>query len=346
MFLFTPRFAIRYAFGGEMPEMPEFDPELALTDPILRAVREQVRVGNWRAGKKAIEDADADWPVRRVRLSVLADVAEQDDMWLRAWLEAEPSDPDAALIEAMAVHGRAGTARGGASAADTSEEQFAEFHRLSASAAQLAQRAIDLAGPADPVPFEVMLSTMFGSTRGSFERVFAEGRRRDPHNLHLHLQALTLRCEKWYGSHEEMFTIARDVAMAAPPGHRSVLLPLTAHFEYALREFAWGAFHRKQLTQTRKYFLRPEVRQELEQCIVKFRAGPHGAAPLGIVLDWMATYYCLTQQRAQAKAVFDELGQHVTAGVQWGWFWGSGEEHAYFKNWLWANGRPPGPGVR
>ena len=345
MLLFTPRFAIRYITGGEIPEMPDFDAELAVTDPVLRAVRVQARAGNWRAAQKAVEDAGNDWEVRRARLRTLADVAEDDDFWLRAWRAAEPADPAAALIEAMAVQGRAGAARGGASAAETSDEQFAAFHRLSESAAEIAEEAIMLADPADPVPWEVRLGSMFAGGRGPFDRVFGEGRRRDPHNFHLHWRAATLRSAKWYGSHEQMFTIARDVAMAAPPGHRSVLLPLDAHFEYALREFAWGTFRRKQLTQTRKYFQRPDVRQEIEQCIRKFQAGPHGDAPLDTVHNWLAVYFSLTQQRARAKAVFDELGEHVSAVVQWNWFWGD-SELGYFMNWWWANGLPRVPRER
>ncbi|MBG0561393.1 hypothetical protein [Actinoplanes aureus] len=345
MFLFTMRFAVRYLFGGPMPEMPEFDPELALTEPVLREARDRARAGDWWAARKVVEDAGTDWDVRMWRLGTLAELAEKDDGWLYAWLRAEPSDPDAVLVQAMALHKRAWEARGGASADDTTAEQFTNFHQMSASAAQVAQRAIVLARPGDPVPWEVMLGTMFAGGRGSFDEVYAEGRRRDPYNFHLHWRAITLRSEKWYGSHEQMFGLARGVAAAAPPGHRSVLLPLYAHFEYALREFAWGTFHRRQLSRTRRYFRGPEVRQEVEQWIAKFLAGSPGAAPLGIVRNRMAVYYCLTQQRPQAKAVFDELGQYVTPAVQWNHFWGD-SEFGYFKNWWWANGLITWPGER
>lgn len=190
-----------------------------------------------------------------------------------------------------------------------------------------------------------MLSTMFAGGREAFDEVFAEGRRRDAYHFDLHWQAISLHCQKWYGSHEQMFAMARGVAAAAPAGRRAVLLPMLAHFEYALREFAWGTFHRRQLTRTRRYFLHPEVRQEVEQCIAKFRAGPPGPDPFGIVHQWMAVYYCLTQQRAQAKAAFDTLGQYVKPTVQWNHFWG-GRENGYFLNWAWANGFPPWPGER
>src|SRR5688572_23370099 len=115
MFLFTMRFAVRYLFGGPMPEMPEFDPELALIEPVLREARDRARAGDWWAARKVVEDAGTDWDVRMWRLGTLAELAEKDDGWLYAWLRAEPSDPDAVLVQAMALHKRAWEARGGAS---------------------------------------------------------------------------------------------------------------------------------------------------------------------------------------------------------------------------------------
>lgn len=339
MFFGTQVF-LRHLFGGPLPEIPEFDHDRALTDPVLREARDRVRAGDWRAGRKAIEDAGTDWDVREWRISVLSDLAEEDDRWLYAWLRAEPSDPAAVLIQASVLHSRAAEARGSAPASRTSTEQFQDFRALSEAAAQVTRRAMALAAPYDPLPWSTYLGTMFADRNAvatSFEEVFAEGRRRDPYNFDLHLTAVMLQCEKWYGSHERMFGIARDVAAAAPPGHKSTLLPLFAHFEYAMREFSWDVRTRKSLHACRTYFRRPDVQQELDHWIAKFRAGSPGAGPLSRCRQWIALFYSLSKRKKDAKTVFDEIGEFVVPGFEWAYFWG-GREWAYLKCWWWANG--------
>ncbi|MEU4425191.1 hypothetical protein AB0F81_31610 [Actinoplanes sp. NPDC024001] len=337
---FYARVFLRHFYGSPLPEIPEFDEEPELTDPVLRDARDGAHRGDWRPVRKAIEDAGADWDLRDWRISAFAGMAGEDDRWLYAWLRAEPADPAAVLIQAMLLHRQAADARGSASAARTSAEQFENFRALSEAAAEVGRRAIALAHPSDPVPLTTLLGTMFADRRTvetSFEAVFAEGRRRDPVNFELHRTAIMLRCEKWYGSHEQMFAIARGVAAIAPPGHKSTLLPLFAHFEYAMREFAWDVRTRRSLNLCRKYFRRPEVRHELDQWIAKYRGGSHGAGPLSLCQQWMAVYYCLAGLKPQAKIVFDELGQYPEPITEWGWYWG-GREIGYLKGWWWANG--------
>ncbi|MBG0562274.1 hypothetical protein [Actinoplanes aureus] len=340
---FYARVFLRHFYGSPLPEAPEFDDDKAPMEPFVRDAVERVRAGDWWAGRKLIEDAGTDWDVRDWRISALASMAAEDDRWLYAWLRAEPSDPAAVLIQAMLLHQQAADARGSASAAHTSAEQFQNFRALSDAAAQVGRRAMALAGPYDPVPWSTMLSTMFADRNAveqSFDEVFNEGRRRDPYNFDLHLTATTLRCQKWYGSHEQMFAIARGVAAAAPPGHKSTLLPLFAHFEYAMREFSWDERTKRSRRRCEKYFRRPEVGQELDQWIAKFRAGSPGAGPLSLCRQWMAVYYSLAGRRKDAKVVFDELGQFPDPSHEWNYFWGD-REWGYLQNWWWANGVRP-----
>ena len=76
------RLLIRHLFGGPVPETPEFDSELALTDPVMRDVRQRVRAGEWQAARKTIADAGEDWDLRGWRISVLSNLAVEDDRWL------------------------------------------------------------------------------------------------------------------------------------------------------------------------------------------------------------------------------------------------------------------------
>lgn len=330
----------RLVFGGPMPDLPDFEPDRVLGDEALHDARERVRRGDWQAARKVIEDAGVDWETRGRRIGVLSDAAAADDRWLYAWLQADPNDPAAVLIQAAMLNQRAGEARGSASAAHTTAEQFQNFRALSHAAGQVGQRAMALAGPYDPLPWVEIMSTMFAdhdARKHSFDAVLAEGRRRDPVNFDLHWSAISLRCEKWYGSHEQMFAMAREVAAAAPPGASSVLFPLFAHFEYALREFAWDTHSARSLRASRKYFRRPEVQRELDHWIAKWRAGRPNVARISTCLQWLALFYTLTGRKRAAKAVFDQLGGAVNATNEWGYFWG-GSELGYLKAWMWANG--------
>jgi hypothetical protein len=335
----TIRLMFRYAFGEPLPEIPEFDADRAAPDPAALEARERARHGDWHAAHKVIEDAGQNWELRGHRVSVLSQLAQKQDGWLYAWLAAVPDDPTAVLLQAEMLHGRAGAARGSASAAETTPEQFRDFHALSEAAAQVGRRAMELAPPGDPLPYAQMLGTLFGDQEaraGAFDELFDEGRRRDPYNFDLHWTAISLRCQKWGGSHEAMFSTARGVAEIAPPGAAAVMLPFLAHAEYVLLEFAWGNDTKKSEKAAKKYFARPEVRQELDHWLAKWRAGTPSPLKLSTCLQLEAFYYVLTDRRKEAKAIFDQLGQYVSPLYAWGYIWND-REAGYLIKWMWAN---------
>lgn len=338
--LFYASFVIRSIFGGPMPPTPEFDSDeqLLIKDKVLRDARDRViQDGDWRAARDAIDAAGEDWDLRGYRLWVLGDLVEPDDEWFEEWLRAEPESPAVALIQAGNLHSRAAKARGGDVAANTSAEQFRAFNALSRQAAEAGVRAMELAAPNDPGPVTLLMRTLFAGGAEALDDLYAEALRRDPHNFDAHELALVLRCQKWFGSHEQMFAIARAASEAAPAGNRAVLMPLYAHIEYALREFAWGDRDKKTEQACRRYFRTPEVQQEVDRCIAKWRAAEPSSVRLAGVRQWMAVYYCLIGRRAEAKAVFDELGEHVRPSIEWGWML-QDREYAYMRNWWWANG--------
>ena len=337
---FKTRLFFRQLFGRPLPPEPEFDADRAINDEALRPARDAAQRGDWQLPREVIDDAGVDWELRGRRVSVLSDVAAKNGRWIDAWLTFEPAHPAAALIRASMLNYQAGEARGSASAKNTTAEQFQNFQRLSARAAEAGRRAMELAGPYDPLPWIEMLQTMFADHHARttlFDEVFAEGRRRDPYNFDLHVTALSLRCQKWYGSHEQMFATAREVAAAAPAGSSSVILPLFAHFEYAMREFSWDTRTDASLKACQNYFRSPEVQQELDQWIAKWQAGAPHPARLSTCRQWTTVYYCLAGRRGEAKAMFDQIGQYVDPSTPWAYFWPGGK-YGYLKNWWWANG--------
>ncbi|BCJ47831.1 hypothetical protein GCM10010168_21900 [Actinoplanes ianthinogenes] len=339
--MFYARYVVRRLFGGPLPPEPEFDDDLAIPLPVLREARDVAQAGDWQAAGNLVKRAGEDWDLQAGLLAEFAGAAADDDGWLYAWLRAEPANPAAVLLQAKTLGYRAGAARGSRPALRTSAEQFAKFRELSDAAAQVGRRAMELASPNDPQPWTHQLGTMFADSQAvnaSFDAVYAEGQRRDPHNFDLHSTAITLRCAKWFGSHEQMFAMARAAAEAAPAGHKTVLLPLHAHFEYAMREFAWAKHTDKKAQRAcRRYFRRPEVRADIDHWIAKFRAGTPTSGRLNTCRQWMALYYSMSGRKKPAKIVFDELGQYVSPVLEWVWFWGD-REYGYHRNWWWANG--------
>lgn len=324
---------------GPKLEDPALDTDRALDDLELRAARAKAEAGDWTAARDVVAAAGTDWERRGNRIGVLSEAAADDLGWLDGWLDASPDDPAAAAIEASALGERAGRARGAAPAANTTQQQFQGFAELSARAARASRRAVELA-PGDPVPYAQMLRAMFAdghAQQAEFAEAFAAARRCDPTNLAVNLVAVSFYCEKWYGSHERMFAVAREAADLAAPGTAATTLPLFAHFEYAMREFNWGRGTAKGFAASQRYFQRPEVRAEVDACAAKWRAaGPPTHASAMVCRNWLALAYSLAERRAEAKAMFDEIGPYAN-GYTWGYFYG-GLSRGFVTAWRWANG--------
>jgi hypothetical protein len=321
------------------PVEPVLDTDPAQDDLDLRAAREKASSGDWTAARDVVEAACGDWELRGRRIAVLSMAAADGGAWLDAWLHAAPDDQAAAAIVASSLSDRASRARGAASAANTSRAQFDSFAELSARAATASRRAIALA-PHDPVPWAEVLHSMFASGRGlqaEFAEALAEGTRRDPYNFELHLTAVSFLCEKWYGSHDEMFAAARGVAAAAPSGASAVMLPFLAHFEYAMREYSWDKRTEASRADCQRYFQHPDVQRELDACVTKWSAaGPSSLGRAMTCRNWEALGYTLAGRRDEAKAVFDEIGPHLGSAPAWAYFHRH-QSDGFLAGWRWAN---------
>jgi hypothetical protein len=311
-----------------------------MDDDDLRTARSRARAGDWRAARDVVEAAGRDWEVRGRRIGLFARLATEDDTWLAAWQEAEPEAATAAIIRARCLFERAGDARGSATAAHTTREQFEAFAQLSRQAEDAGRRALALA-PDDPGPWTQAIGAMFANGRqrkAEFAAAFAEGRRRDPYNFDLHNAALTFLCQKWFGSHQEMFTVAREVSEAAPPGTNAVMLPFLAHFEYALLEYRWDRPYAGTHQAIGDYLGSPAVVQELDTCVTKWRASvPPRYGRTMTSRSWLALWYTLIGRRNDARAAFSEIGPYLAFNGAWQYFY-PGREEGYRAKWRWANG--------
>jgi hypothetical protein len=287
-----------------------------------------------------VEAAGSDWEVQGRRVMVLADTLGDDRRWFDAWYAAEPEHPLAMTIIAERLAARAGEARGAASAKHTTREQFEAFAEISAQAEEVSRLAIALA-PDSPVPWLTVLNSKFAQGRAQrpeFFDAFREAVRRDPYNFDTHVSAVSYVCAKWFGSHEEMFSAARSVAASAPPGSTAAMLPFLAHFEYSMREYGWDKRGEAILDAHRRYFSRPEVQRELDECVARWRVGTPRLIGRGITCrHWQLIGYLLAGRRDEAKAVLDEIGPYLGSTAAWGYFYG-GQAEGFRAAWRWANG--------
>ncbi|GIF74469.1 hypothetical protein [Asanoa siamensis] len=310
---------------GLLRRMPKPDLDYSQADVELRAVRDRVLGGDWAAARDLIAVTGRDWELRDRRLWVLGKAAGHQPQWLDAWEAAAPADPTVAILRAEALLELAGDARGSGSARETTAEQFHEFDRLSTLAAHASRRAVEL-NPDDPYPWMVLMTSMLADGHGrqdEFAAAAAEAVKRDPFNFAAHLVAVTYLCRKWYGSHEQMFAAARQPATAAPVGSSVAMLPLLAHFEYALTEHGFNA-RPESLGAKMDYFRRPEVIAEIEWCAAKWRgAGEPRLTGRGTTLrHWLAlANYLADHDRAGTRVLLDQVGRYLGSVPTYGYFW-------------------------
>ena len=175
--------------------------------------------------------------------------------------------------------------------------------------------------------------------RDEFLAATGEAVKRDPYNFDAHLSAVSFLCEKWYGSHEEMFAAARAPATSAPTGSSVAMLPLIAHFEYALREYGFET-RTESLPAKANYFRRAEVIGEIDACAAKWRgAGDPRLTGRGVTLrHWLAlANYLAGHDQRGTKAILAQVGPYLGSTPAYGYFW-MRQSEGFKVVWKWANG--------
>jgi hypothetical protein len=222
------------AVGADLPPDEAVTVD-AVADPALRAALSAAAAGDATPARELLAETrlGAQWERRSVCVSELAECALHSPGWLEGWLTASPEDPDAVLVKADLRIQQAWEIRTGYRARHVSEDQFRAFFTLLEDAVPVIAAAAQL-NPTDPVPWEVALTHARGiqASRDVFDAYWAEAVARAPHHYGCHATALQYLCDKWYGSHEEMFAFAEQAAEGALPGSKLHALPLMAAVEY------------------------------------------------------------------------------------------------------------------
>ncbi|MGW8767023.1 hypothetical protein ACWGN5_31510 [Streptomyces sp. NPDC055815] len=228
--------ASRVAALGLLPAERQHTDLAGPRPPDLTVALAAARAGDWTPAAGLLDaTAEArDWEGRAALCERLADLAAEEDEWLRAWEEARPADPGAALVRARGTVFLAWNVRGGRRDEDTTAEQEEGFRRVLARSRAEHTRAVALAPAEDPTPYvgEIWTALGLGLPHEELRRLWAEVADRAPHHYEAHFAALQYWCGKWCGSAELARAFAVRAAAGAPPGSLLTALPLIAHFEH------------------------------------------------------------------------------------------------------------------
>jgi hypothetical protein len=269
---------LTFQVGGRTAVEGELDPhEIVPADPVgddvdLGHALEAARRGEWHQAA-ALLSATGDTDVRYERLWVLAQESVHDSQWVEEWFAARPTDPTVHAVRAELAMQRAWAARGAAFADQTSEQQLRAFFTGLDQAQRLAERAVELA-PQDPAPWATLVQMARGQqvSQEEFEHRVEELFARAPHHVQGSFAVLQTLCDKWMGSTEAMFGVARDLASEAPAGSAVCLLPVMAHIEHHLHlETGRGG-----PGSAARHMTAGATRTELREAVARWTAGPDG----------------------------------------------------------------------
>ncbi len=172
------------------------------------------------------------------------------------WKREEPANPNVWLVSGAHLIDWAWQARGRDQADKVDQQAWATYaERLKQAESELVRAGGLNMEDATPHAFLLRVAIGLNWSREAALKVFDQAVRRCPDHFLAHSDLLTYFCEKWHGSHEEMFEFAHAASDKAPAGSLLPTLIAQAHTERWLYATSFdGDPHGDQ------YFQRPEVR--------------------------------------------------------------------------------------
>jgi tetratricopeptide (TPR) repeat protein len=207
------------------------DPSQTLGDPVARRVVDASYGGDYQALRDHFRRLPKErWDVRAYYTTIYGDALPIS--CVDSWCEEKPDEADAHLLRGSCYIRHAWQARGSGTA-DTVSQRSAElfFERLTIAHDSLRRAAA--MNPRDPTPWARLLVVAMGlsASHEQARAYFQEAVKRDPEHWSAHINMHYLLTEKWGGSHEAMFSFAREVAQRAPLGSDLPILVLQSHVE-------------------------------------------------------------------------------------------------------------------
>ncbi|TDD60300.1 hypothetical protein E1263_11825 [Kribbella antibiotica] len=291
------------------PSVPAIDP--CMGDPLARSFCDALGRRDWPTARQILLGTDHP-DDRCFLLDACGSVPDVQD-WISTVAAA---DPLAQLVRGCHAVAWAWQARGQYSVKYTQAEQFQLFFERLRLAESSLYDVVE-ANPDEVAAWAFLVRTARGLQLdledGEFR--FQQAISRHATNLKAHAEWLQTNCQKWSGSHDRMFHLARSAATAAPDGNMlHALIPL-AHLEVMIE---------LEGTASRLYLARPEVQAELRAAAD--RSVLHPAADLRpgwpLYFNTFAMAFANAGDRPAAAAVFARLGDQITANP-WGYVGGN-----------------------
>jgi hypothetical protein len=311
------------------PEEADFiKPDPALDDVDVRSARDAALGGNWRPAAHLL-GATSDPDARFDRLEVLAQAGMRRSAWLEAWLREQPRDPHALALRAQLAALRAWEIRGG----EWKTQDPERFLDALADAEAFAREAIAVT-PTDPSPHVTLVTTARGQQVDcdELDRRFAGLVALAPDHRQGHEQALQYKCEKWFGSADEMFIFAREVSARAKPGSALALLVVTAHVEHFLMLAG------RSDTLADKHMTSDATRAEIAAAEKRWSDGDGGPSPVGraIAHNLLAYAWWLAEDPAAAREHLTHTREHLN---EWPWAYAGDPSVVHANVQAWARAR-------
>ncbi len=245
-------------FGDKTP-MPVVRDDSTRGHPGSRMIQMHARKKDWRKVRDAMAK-ETDHALRGRYLSLCTD-EDASDEWIEQWLEAEPESADGWLMAGDRSLIRAWKIRGSDKADAVPKERWDPFHELVMTAEEELYKAAEL-NRNDPLALCGLLRTSMTLGGEIEERMdhFEEGVRRAPRYYGTYWSAVYALTQKWGGSHDLMFELARQSVKTAPEGTAIPAVLAMAHAERLLYYIHWE--NNEEILET--YFKDKSLRQELE----------------------------------------------------------------------------------
>jgi hypothetical protein len=313
------------AVGADLPPDEAVTVD-AVAEPALRAALAAAAAGDASPARELLAETrlGAQWERRSAYVSELSECALHNPGWLDSWLNDSPDDPDAVLVKADLRVRQAWEIRTGYRASKVSEDQFRAFFTLLEDAIPVIAEAATL-NPTDPVPWEIALTHARGiqAPREVFDAYWAEAVARAPHHYGCHATALQYLCDKWYGSHEEMFAFAERAAEGALPGSKLHALPLLAAIEYEVVSDDSDSAEGGPIDRAR-------IDAAVARAVELSSWYAHGDADAADFRNHLALMLIFAERWAEALETFRAIGVHAR-GYPWGYVGESRKEFLEFR---------------
>jgi hypothetical protein len=318
---------------GTSPPKPSVEFDNKLGNTVAHRLFDELSRGEWRGSQEYAEEL-IDWDERNFLAGVLADV----DVFPSDWLEQTEASSFAYLTRGTHGIRRAWKVRGSGQAKTVEAGSWAPFNDLLVQAEKDLFKASDLL-PLDPSPWARLISTGMGLSisKDDILRRFNEANSRAPGFQAAHISIVGAVAKKWSGSHELMFSVAREADRSLPEGSAGRVAICEAHYERRLYAKSWEKFD----LAARDYYKDQAVYREIDEAAARSVFSDSYVESIVSPILWSRFAMALAftgdaapEDRIAAATLFDRLGDSGLPSEPWSLRWGSkgGQEYARIRS--------------